>query len=347
MLALCFSASKFNSQITIGSDLAPNAGALLDFKNNPNGFSNKGLGLPRVELIDPWKLIMGKNSNEILDKESHTGLLVYNTTINNDLCPGLYVWEGMSWQPIQNDSPEILPTVMDGDGNHYPYKAFGSKLWMTKNLRTTKKADGTPLSDPLVKINPGFYNSTPMEVFGFANKNEITTTPTPKVTYEENTIQISDSYDSFVNKFGLLYKIDQAIEACPTGWRLPTVDDWKELSQTVDPTTPGIYLKGNNFSYKSNDDAFHRSWGGEPYCSTKNKRFGALPTGLIIFDEYANNYMHVSFGEQSFYWATENIENISLALLNSDQNNLEILDMGPPNTSLLSSYLSVRCIKDK
>lgn len=60
LFTIIFSA-ELHSQVTIGSSLKPNEGALLDLKENDNIESNstRGLHLPIVELHDINKLIMG------------------------------------------------------------------------------------------------------------------------------------------------------------------------------------------------------------------------------------------------------------------------------------------------
>lgn len=94
------------SQVTIGSDLPPAQGALLDLKNSPS-FSTKGLGLPRVALKaieGDLAETMGKETNT-LDHDQHVGLVVYNITKNEEsiekrFCPGVHVWNGKKWTPL-------------------------------------------------------------------------------------------------------------------------------------------------------------------------------------------------------------------------------------------------------
>lgn len=97
------------SQVTIGSNLPPAPGALLDLKTNGE-MSIKGLGLPRVELqsirtqTDLGKT-MGAVESETLDPLTHIGLIVYNVGKNEEseearFCPGLHIWDGDSWQSL-------------------------------------------------------------------------------------------------------------------------------------------------------------------------------------------------------------------------------------------------------
>lgn len=98
---------SIKSQITIGSDLPPAEGALLDLKTSDN-FSTKGLAMPRVTLTalsgDLGKTLGAEEGT--LDHEKHVGLLVYNVGKNEvsgekRFCPGLHVWNGDAWKPLK------------------------------------------------------------------------------------------------------------------------------------------------------------------------------------------------------------------------------------------------------
>lgn len=98
---------SLQAQVTIGSDLAPVKGAILDMKQHTpdanNVTSSKGLLLPRVALTDMESL------NNIPDADSsnplkYTGLMVYNTEETNNGClvipKGLYVWNSEKWEGV-------------------------------------------------------------------------------------------------------------------------------------------------------------------------------------------------------------------------------------------------------
>jgi len=99
--------AELNAQVTIGAEIEPNNGALLDLKEknpiNPsvdNSTTNKGLGMPRVKLTS---LVTLTDIKDAVGKEKElTGLFVYNVNTNNTLGirPGLYVWDGSCWRPL-------------------------------------------------------------------------------------------------------------------------------------------------------------------------------------------------------------------------------------------------------
>lgn len=129
MLIIGLSLLKLNAQVTIGSLIKPNSGALLDLKmEEGEGINaNKGLGLPRVSLknirteSDLGKT-MGATDGNTLDHLEHTGLIVYNIAKNEEseatrYCPGVHVWNGEEWKPLKP-----YPEVTVEKGNQLSYK---------------------------------------------------------------------------------------------------------------------------------------------------------------------------------------------------------------------------------
>lgn len=109
---LCISNFAY-SQVTIGSAIPPNRGALLDLKefepkiNNEN--STKGLMLPRVSLKDISSL-EGIEGAEFAAKDLYTGLIVYNV-LDNAICGlgvGLYVWDGNKWESLDRTRVPVV-----------------------------------------------------------------------------------------------------------------------------------------------------------------------------------------------------------------------------------------------
>lgn len=161
------------AQVTIGSDVLPNKGALLDLKENDNLDVNsmRGLGLPRVQLSTIYSL---DDIEANLDKDAHIGLVIYVPEEFEDSCPGVYVWTGTEWQGLNTDASRIpdFITVDDVDGNTYTAKLFTKKgckkgtYWFTSNLRTTRFNDGTPVKSTknydLTLVSPTHDDEIPM-----------------------------------------------------------------------------------------------------------------------------------------------------------------------------------------
>lgn len=106
IIMLCC-ACTVHSQVTIGCDSLPNPGSLLDLKQfdkSDNTTSFKGLGLSRVALVDIDNLTPCVTSQLPADRLNHIGLIVYNISITDKLCPGIYCWDGDLWQAFRRDS---------------------------------------------------------------------------------------------------------------------------------------------------------------------------------------------------------------------------------------------------
>lgn len=121
---------NLNGQVTIGGNLEPKNGAILDLKqqNTLGVNSTKGLVLPRV-IIDSLKLKAGEtnlattirgaqaNSSTAWNKDAHIGLTVYNVNdahaCKNGTFEGVYVWTGVEWRDLFSKRP-VRPALGKG-----------------------------------------------------------------------------------------------------------------------------------------------------------------------------------------------------------------------------------------
>lgn len=106
---------QLHAQVTIGSEIKPNEGSLLDLKeyNKLGVNSRKGLGLPRVQLTTISSL---DDIDTGLDKDEHVGLVIYVPKEFEDSCPGVYVWTGSKWVGINTNAlraPEFITTFTE------------------------------------------------------------------------------------------------------------------------------------------------------------------------------------------------------------------------------------------
>jgi len=140
--------------------------------------------------------------------------------------------------------------------------------------------------------------------------------------------------------YGRWYTGDEAVAACPDGWRLPSNADWDVLIN---------YLNNNGYtcegSYKiaralAAPEVWLYPWStqgpGYPDCPANTSGFSALPAGYTVAQ---------SFGKQTFWWSSDVVENPNMAMrwpygLAYEDAYLEMSDL-PSEWSL-----SVRCIKN-
>ncbi len=99
-----------------------------------------------------------------------------------------------------------MPTVTDNDGNIYNTVEMGSQCWMAENLKTTTYQNGTQI--PNVEDNTTWQNLT-----------------TGAFAWYYNDINWKDSYGALYNWYATV----DINGLCPTGWHVPTDDEWTEL----------------------------------------------------------------------------------------------------------------------
>jgi uncharacterized protein (TIGR02145 family) len=183
------------AQVTIGSDIEPLSGALLDLKEKTpvapaadNTTAAKGLLLPRVSLTDLNKLYpMLPNGYAAAEDAKHTGLTVYNVnqcpagrTIYDEIGP--QVWNGSRWESLR-PKPEIVDATPTQTSEtdiwgtavvHHAAKAgvyeefysahFGAAgRWMTTNLAAWKYDGINHSTDPSGTATGGSGTSRTLE----------------------------------------------------------------------------------------------------------------------------------------------------------------------------------------
>ena len=181
------------------------------------------------------------------------------------------------------------PTVTDIDGNTYNTVWIGNQCWMKENLRTTHYADGTAITlastsqssfdvqfyyDPGNATNYGYlYNWAAAKGFGVAAVS--------------------------ANNQGI----------CPTGWHVPSDDEWTHLTQYVESHSQ--YLCSNNSTYIAKALASSTGWNSSTYtCAVGNTPgsnnatgFSALPAGHY----YPDNTSFYGSGSVASFWSSTEI----------------------------------------
>jgi len=145
---------------------------------------------------------------------------------------------------IEGTTANCPGTVMDVDGNSYTVVNIGPMCWLKENLKTTKFNDGTPIQN--ISENSDWQNTT---VAAWAN---------------------FDNDESNVQTYGRLYNgyaLSNNRQLCPTGWRVPTIQELQDLANFAG----GDYASGNLKTITL--------WDAPNTDATNSSGFSAVPAG--------------------------------------------------------------------
>lgn len=198
-----------------------------------------------------------------------------------------------------------LNILTDVDGNEYVIVKIGDQIWMAENLKTTRYNDGSSI--PLVTDSASWGNMTTAAYCWYSN----------------NEVYYGKTYGALYNFYTV-----ETDKLCPTGWHVPTVDEWNELADFAGGATiAGGKLKETGTAH----------WISPNTGATNDFEFTALPSGKR---NIAGSFSNI--GEDGFWWSS--IANTSTRSFQKrtyyNAVNLGSDASGEPN----SSGFSVRCI---
>jgi uncharacterized protein (TIGR02145 family) len=230
-------------------------------------------------------------------------------------------------------------TLKDYDGNEYEGVQIGNQGWMAENLKSTHYSDGTPIATWC----------PPNMLYWYGQDHKIM----PNKEADMNNDGLLNSSDSliYVNNYGLLYTwyaanniystscngwIDRKVaemcnDVCPTGWHLPSQDEWEELEDYL--------LENNGYNYDSVSIQIKSKtmWNSN---KNGNNKYGLniLPAGYW-HDPSLTHYKTLGYG--AYLW-TSTEGNSSNGI------NIYVIDRLTDGLVSKSWYgFSVRCVKDE
>lgn len=177
----------------------------------------------------------------------------------------------------------------DRDGKTYRTAYINGLRWMTENLNY--KVDGSHLPDT-----------------------------------SEYGLEYARSYKNYTGEYGRYYTWSGAMVACPTGWRLPSISEYKELIEFAG----GKYKAANNLKSKS-------GW-AERIANGEDKfNFSALPAGYM----QSGNGFYNQYTRFVGFWSSDGGSESS-----EEAELMYISDSALTQNSLKETYAySVRCVK--
>jgi uncharacterized protein (TIGR02145 family) len=153
--------------------------------------------------------------------------------------------------------------------------------------------------------------------------------------YNNDSVQYAATY-------GRLYNWETAMNACPDGWYLPSLNDWQQLADN---------LGGDNIAGGKMKEAGYDHWYFPNTSATNESGFSALPGGY--FDELNNSYF--SRGWEARFWTSRYPLSNSSAyskisfideLFRTDDIEITSYGYSYGRGNSINNRYSVRCIKD-
>ncbi|MCF8258504.1 MAG: fibrobacter succinogenes major paralogous domain-containing protein [Flavobacteriales bacterium] len=182
-----------------------------------------------------------------------------------------------------SDEEEADDIVVDVDGNSYTTVTIGSQTWFAQNLRTSSYANGDPI--------PHVPDS--------ADWNDLTT---EGFCWYDNDAQ----NDVPCGKLYNWYVIADSRNACPTGWHVPTNDEWEELIDFLG----GEDVAGDKLKTTGSLQAGTGQWLGANSGATNEVGFFAAPAGLRYYHAELNYPDFDAMGHGTAWWtSTVNVSN--------------------------------------
>lgn len=208
-------------------------------------------------------------------------------------------------------------TVTDVEGNVYNTVVIGGQIWMAENLKTTSYKDGTPIDIE----ESGNWGTTENGAYCW---------------YDNDSAQYAEIYGALYNGYAVVSE-----NLCPTGWHVPTDDEWKTLEMFLGMSQAQAdaseIVRGTNEGSKLAGDS--NLWYGG--AITDDSEFGSsgflgLPGGV--------RYSYNTFSSNSFaaYWWTSTTVYTSpwYRAISNDETGIY------RTTANNNNGYSVRCVKD-
>ena len=136
------------------------------------------------------------------------------------------------------------------DSQIYQYKTIGTQVWITENMAYLPSVVGPGT----ISASKAYYY-----VYGYDDTNVV-------------AAKATDNYSTY----GVVYNWVAATTACPSGWHLPTDEEWTQLTD---------YLGGSSVAGGKLKEAGTIHWKTPNTGATNESGFSALPGGGLILNE--------------------------------------------------------------
>jgi uncharacterized protein (TIGR02145 family) len=196
--------------------------------------------------------------------------------------------------------------VVDIDGNFYKAIPIGTQLWMADNLKATSFNNGESI--PLV-VNDSEWAA--LSTGGYS-------------WFENNETDNKDTFGALYNWYSV-----ETGELCPSGWQVPSDDDWSTLAS---------FLGGNTIAGGKMKATGTEFWNAPNTAATNESGFNGLPGSNRV-----GNGIFSPRGHDGDWW-TSTEKDAATAYPRNLQANTGVLDVEVNGTPKDFGY-SVRCIQ--
>ena len=238
-------------------------------------------------------------------------------------------------------NPEIrnCGTITDCDGNTYQTVIIGDQCWMKENLKATHYDDGTEI--PLVTDVSQITGYNP---YRFAPNGDVNNVEKYGYLYNYQAATRGDYREAFPNG---------TQGACPSGWRIPSNTDWRQMNQYL--MSRCAYIYGGIPDYIAKSVASNTNdWAASDVDHTPGKDvslnnltgFSALPAGIANVSGYLwtdVNFSFSNFGSVAYFTHTNDDES-GFVYAYKVRSNYEQFNLNGANSAIQG--LSVRCVKE-
>ena len=218
------------------------------------------------------------------------------------------------------------------DGYTYDVVTIGEQVWFAENLRTTVYANGDPISSLLTDEEWISTTAGAMAVYGEGDSDCYHASPDIDACDEEQSLE---AYGRLYN----WYAVDDERGLCPTGWHVPTDEEWTELEEFV--ASQG-FEESQAMALRSTT-----GWADLPDSTSGNGTddfgFAGLPGGFRNYSILSNSVTIWGAGYYCDWWSSSP-DGQGYYWLRS----IHYMDSGSLNRSYnpAVSGFSVRCLKD-
>ncbi len=218
-------------------------------------------------------------------QDSHTNISTGNETFSSTMTNLLQGTRYYAKAYIKNSAGTaygaqvtFITKIADTDGNLYGVVYIGNQVWMSENLKTTRLNDNTEI--------PNISDDTTWVYLS-----------TPAYCWLRNDIQFKDTYGALYNWFTV-----ETGKLCPSGWHVPTDNEFKILEQTLGMASDQLDLS----EWRGTDQgAMMKSSTGwaEGENGNNSSGFSGLPGGY----RWAKTGAFNGIGLITYWWSSDPI----------------------------------------